>query len=277
MVVDAPPAAGRKQQQIAYLDRLLPHVLLHRALARSVECLLVSDVALPAPVLDLGCGDGTFARALSDAPLTVGIDLDRGILRWASRHDAHRSLVAASGVSLPFRSEAFASVVCNSTLEHIPEQQAVLEETNRVLAPLGTFILTIPSEHFLPYHLGAALGRFLRVPALARAYERWISYVAEVYHCDPPHIWEERLTQAGFLVRSWRYYFPAASTRAMDAAQYLSTPSFLTRWLLRRWIVWPGKGRYLPLARWLARLAEEGEGDEGAFLYFHCQKRERVA
>lgn len=63
----------------------------------------------------------------------------------------------------------------------------------------------------------------------------------------------------------------------MDAAQYLSIPSFLTRWLLGRWIVWPGKGRYLPLAAWLARLAEEGEEEEGAFLYFHCQKRELVA
>jgi SAM-dependent methyltransferase len=275
-LVDASAGKSRQALKITYLHRLLSHVPLHRALTRCVECLLLSEVELPPPVLDLGCGDGTFAHALFEAPLEAGIDPDRKALRWASKHGAHRSLVVASGAFLPFRSGAFASVVCNSTLEHIPDQKAVLQEISRVLAPQGMCVLTVPSDHLLSFHLGCSIARFLHAAALARLYERWIRYVARIYHCDAPQVWQNRLMEAGFLTRSWRYYFTAASTRAMDAAQYLSVPSLLTRWLLGRWVLWPGKGRYLPLARWLARLAEEGRADEGAYLFFYCQKAPRA-
>lgn len=275
-LTDTSGMESRQTKKITYLERLLPHVPLHRALTRSVECLLLSDIELPPPVLDLGCGDGTFAHALFETPLEVGIDPDRGALRWASKHGAHRSLVVASGAFLPFRSATFPSVLCNSTLEHIPEQKAVLQEMSRVLAPEGTCILTVPSHHFLPFHLGSTVARFLHVPALVRLYQRWITFAAGIHHWAPPHVWRQKLEEAGFLVVSWRYYFTAASTRAMDGTQYLSVPSFLTRRLLGRWVLWRAKGRYLPLARWLAPLAEEGNGDEGAFLLFHCTKDEDV-
>jgi SAM-dependent methyltransferase len=163
-------------------------------------------------------------------------------------------------------------VLCNSTLEHIPEQRAVLREMSRILAPEGTCILTVPSHHFYSFHLGSTAARILRSRALARLYQRWIAFVARIHHCAPPEIWRQRLEEAGFIVVSWRYYFTAASTRVMDGAQYLSVPSFLTRRLLGRWVLWRSKGRYLPLARWLAPLAEEGNGDEGAYLLFHCTK-----
>jgi ubiquinone/menaquinone biosynthesis C-methylase UbiE len=274
---DASTLESRRKRTITCLDRLLPHVPLHRALTRSVECLLFSEVEVPAPVLDLGCGDGTFAHALFETPLEVGVDPDRKVLRWASEHGAHRSLVIALGAFLPFRSEAFASVLCNSTLEHIPEEKAVLQEMRRVLAPGGTCILTVPSDHFLRYHLGSFVARCLHVVALARIYERWIRYVTRTYHCDPPHVWRQTLEETGFLIASQRYYFTAASTRAMDAAQYLSAPSLLTRWLLGRWVLWRGKGRYLPLAKWLSRLVAAGNGEEGAFLFFHCRKEGAVS
>ncbi len=271
-VVDVPAAGHRRERQIAYLDRLLAHVPLHRALTRSVECLLLSDVELAPPVLDLGCGDGTFAHALFETPLAVGIDPDGEMVRWATKHGAYRSLIIASGDYLPFRSEAFASVLCNSTLEHIPKRRAVLQEMSRVLAPQGTCIITVPSEYFLRYHLGSSLARGLRIPVLGRLYERWVRYISRTVHCDPPDVWQDRLEEAGLVIRNWRYYFTAASTGIMDAAHYLSVPSLLTKRILGRWVLWRGKGRYLPLARWLAPLAQEGSEDEGAFLFFRCRK-----
>ncbi len=263
---------SRQQRTITYLDRLLRHVPLLRVFVRSVECLLISDVELPPPVLDLGVGDGTFALALFDTPLEAGIDLDKNVQRSAAKHGAYRSLIVASGDYLPFRSDAFASVLCNSTLEHIPQRKAVLQEMSRVLAPQGTCIVTVPSEYFLRYHLGSSLARGLHIPVLGRLYERWVKYISRTVHCDPPDVWQERLSEAGFVVKSWRYYFTAASTMAMDAAHYISAPALLTKRLLGRWVLWPDKGRYVPLARWLSRFAEEGSEDEGAYLFFHCQK-----
>ncbi|MCH8849248.1 MAG: class I SAM-dependent methyltransferase [Chloroflexi bacterium] len=268
--------ADREARKTAYIERLLPFVPLHRVIARAVECLIISDVERKQPSLDLGCGDGTFAYALGGG-FAAGIDADPKIVRWAAQHRSHGSLVVADARALPFRSGAFASVVCNSTLEHIPDQQTVLEETRRVLAPGGAFILTVPSEHFLRFHLGSSLARLARLQPLARLYERWMEYIAKVHHTDAPDIWLERLAAAGFQTQDWRYYFTSGSTKVMDAAQYVSIPAFVTRWLLGRWVVWQGKGRLLPLARWLAPLANEGGAESGAFLFFHCNVRDGLA
>jgi SAM-dependent methyltransferase len=271
------PASRREARKRIALDRLLAHAPLHRVLARSVEAGVIADVELPAPVLDLGCGDGTFAYAAFDGPLAAGIDTDGRMLRWARRLEAHRSLARASGAALPFRDGAFRSVVCNSTLEHIPEADAVLREARRVLEPGGTFIVTVPSEHFFPYHLGSSAARALRLEPLARLYDRWMRFAARVRHWGPPGVWLERLQGAGFYADDWRYYFTAGSMRAMDAAQYISVPSFLTKWLLGRWVLWQGKGRVLPLARWIGPFADEGSGEDGAFLYFRCSASGNLA
>jgi ubiquinone/menaquinone biosynthesis C-methylase UbiE len=156
------PATRLEARKRVALDRLLPHVLLHRVLARSVEAGVIADAYLPSPELDLGCGDGSFAYAAFDGPLAAGIDTDATMLGWAQRLGAHRSLALASAAALPFRDGAFNSVVCNSTLEHIPEADAVLREAHRVLAPGGSLLVTVPSEHFFPYHLGSTVARAAR-------------------------------------------------------------------------------------------------------------------
>jgi len=271
-VAVATAARSREDRKVLYLDRLLPYAPLHRALTRAVECAVLSDVDFPPPVLDLGCGDGTFAQALFERPPTAGIDPERSMLRWAARHRAHGSLAQASGAALPFRNGAFGSVLCNSTLEHIRDHETVLREAARVTAAGGTFVLTVPSQYFLPFLLGSTAARTLHAEPLARLYERWTSFMAKVYHAYPPEGWQRLLTEAGFSIRDWRYYFTAGSTRVMDAAQYISGPSYLTKWLLGRWVVWPGKGRLFPLARWLSGLVHEGSGENGAFLFFHCEK-----
>jgi len=53
-------------------DFLWPHLQAlpyFRALLRAVEASLVHPIALPPPILDVGCGDGHFARVAFDGRL----------------------------------------------------------------------------------------------------------------------------------------------------------------------------------------------------------------
>jgi len=247
-------------------------VPLHRALVRAAECRLLSERELPRPILDIGAGDGSFAWAVFAEPPEVGIDPDGRALREARRLGGYLSLAIGTGASLPFRDGSFASVISNSTLEHIPDLEPVIAEMSRVLAPGGTAVITTPSERFLDFTFGVRLFRFLRLGFLANLYRRWIVRVSRHYHCDPPAVWRERLAQAGLSLLEWRYYFSSASTSAADVAHYVSAPSLLTKRLLGRWVLWRGKVRLLPLARWLSPLAQPGSPATGGYLLLVCCK-----
>jgi len=73
-----------------------------RALLRSVEADFYTDLPMPSPVLDLGCGDGHFASVAFTHTLTIGLDPWWEPLQEAQSHARHRWLTHASGATAPF-------------------------------------------------------------------------------------------------------------------------------------------------------------------------------
>ena len=86
-------------------------------------------------VLDTGCGRRPYAEFFSDY---TGLEFDR--VRYA---DAPAD-VWGSGMELPFRDKAFATVFSSQVLEHVPEPWRMVAEMARVLEPGGHLILTAP-------------------------------------------------------------------------------------------------------------------------------------
>jgi SAM-dependent methyltransferase len=88
-------------------------------------------------VLDAGCGNGLYLRALADRNVrAVGCDLSAGMLR-ASGYPA----VACADVTyLPLRGGTFDVVMANHMLYHVPDRAAAASELRRVLAPGGVCI-----------------------------------------------------------------------------------------------------------------------------------------
>ncbi len=113
-----------------------------RSLMRAVEARFYRDIQFPAPVLDVGCGDGHFATIAFDHPLDVGLDPWEGPIREASKRGIYRQLVRADGAKMPFPDAYFASSFSNSVLEHIPHLESVIAETARVLN-LGLYLLFV--------------------------------------------------------------------------------------------------------------------------------------
>jgi len=102
-----------------------------------VEALAAVAEARPHSVLDAGCGDGVFARAVA-APTVVGIDAAPAMVERARSRGVDARLAQIE--HLPFTDGSFDVVVCNWTLYHLQDVGRGLAELARVVRPGGRFV-----------------------------------------------------------------------------------------------------------------------------------------
>jgi SAM-dependent methyltransferase len=96
-------------------------------------------------VLDAGCGNGIYLRALRERRVNVaGCDLSLGMLRGVT----HSARINADVTALPIRADAFEVVLAAHLLDLVPDRQAAARELRRVLAPGGTCVaVTNGAQH----------------------------------------------------------------------------------------------------------------------------------
>jgi SAM-dependent methyltransferase len=111
-----------------------------------VEALAAVAEARPTKVLDAGCGDGVFARAIA-APVVIGIDSSPAMVERACARGVDARIARIE--SLPFDDAEFDVVVCNWTLYHLPDVERGVAELARVLRPRGRFVGIYNGEHHM--------------------------------------------------------------------------------------------------------------------------------
>jgi ubiquinone/menaquinone biosynthesis C-methylase UbiE len=152
-----------------------------RALVRGVEASYYQSFDLPAPTLDVGCGDGHFASLTFDRKIEVGLDPWHAPIHEAGRRGVYDLLVEADAARAPFLDGHFASAFSNSVLEHITHIEAVLSEVRRLLKPGAPFYFCVPNERYLSeLSLGHVLGK---------GYTEWFQRISRVSHADGPQVW----------------------------------------------------------------------------------------
>ena len=95
---------------------------------------------------DLGCGNCWWNTA--GLPVT-GVDINERMLKWAVRNDRlkeYRITPNLADTGLPTGSCDI--VLTSEVLEHMLNLREVLAEIKRILAPGGTFLITVPYDIF---------------------------------------------------------------------------------------------------------------------------------
>jgi len=169
----------------------------HRSLWRTVEWRLLEPLCreLPAPIVDLGCGDGVFG-ALVRGQIDHGIEGDADALEHCDRTAYAKLFHADIREPLPVPDGSVASIFSNSTLEHVVPVEKALASAARALRPGGQLVFTVPTD---------GLSRAFRSRYGGRFAER-LNGIFGHHNLWPSRPWEKRLRAAGFVDVRMRGY-----------------------------------------------------------------------
>lgn len=209
------------------------------AFERTLECQIYTRLVFARPVLDLGCGEGLFAKILFDEKVDTGVDPNPRELERARQLDVYDELIRCAGDAVPKPDGSYNTVFSNSVLEHIPDLGPVLQEVNRLLAPGGRFYLTVPSNSFDQYTVINQLLVAAGLPRLATRYRRFYNTFWKHHHCYSLETWEASARQSGFEVVESYTYDPRRICLLNDFLVPFAFPAFLTKRLTNRWVLFP--------------------------------------
>lgn len=98
-------------------------------------------------ILEVGCGEGVFASALSGVKEAWGIEPSPSADIARQRlYRVFRSTFAEAEAELPPR--YFDVIVCNDVIEHMPDHDDFLSRVGKYLAPGGSLVGSVPNVRF---------------------------------------------------------------------------------------------------------------------------------
>ncbi|NDR55564.1 glycoside hydrolase family 99-like domain-containing protein [Aliiruegeria sabulilitoris] len=100
-------------------------------------------------VLDVACGEGYGSALIADqANSVIGVDISEDAIAHAKHHYTDRKLDfrVGSAAELPLRPASVDVVVSFETIEHLAEQEQMMEEIRRVLKPGGLLMISSPNK-----------------------------------------------------------------------------------------------------------------------------------
>lgn len=204
--------------QIDYLKIYLNQLPPFQAIFRAIEAEAITRNNLTEPVLDIGCGDGTFTEAIIKQGKNItGVDLNQNCLEQAAKKGVYQKLEQASVYNLPFANNSFNTVICNSVLEHIKQIDTAIEQIYRVLKKEGTLLFTAPSENRRNY-------------LMDRGFKH--------HHCWSGSQWETRLKEKGFSSVSYHYLGSSGTTLLSDVLLPFAFLGLLEKTIFNRYLPW---------------------------------------
>lgn len=111
-----------------------------------------NQLAAPATVLDLGCGEGSSIDLFNRIAPSVnwhGVDIEDSP-EVRKRRRKHESIKTFDGVNLPYPDRYFDLIYCNQVLEHVRHPDRLISDALRVLRPNGLFVGAV--SYLEPYH-----------------------------------------------------------------------------------------------------------------------------
>jgi len=231
----------RSEPEITLEDfkRYFPHTPAALCIKECARLSVMRRYPCPGPVLDVGCGDGLFARMAFDDVDVWGIDIDAAEGRWAAASKAYTQVILGDVTRVTLPEAFFATCVANCSLEHVPRIDLALKNILRSLRPGGLAYLFVPSAGWASHLTSSRLLTELGAPALGARIESSIDHVFKHHHLYDRDGWQRVVEQAGLEVVAAEPVLSTATTVAFEAFLIPSLAGLLNKRLTTRWTNFP--------------------------------------
>lgn len=245
------------------------------AFERAFECHILSQQKFEHPILDIGCGDGIFAKILFDEKIDTGIDPLEYELESAKQYNMYHELIHAFGDKIPKNDNSYKTVFSNSVLEHIENLDPVLKEINRLLMPGGAFYATIPTNYFEKYSVISKILNGLGLKSQALKYNKFFNGFWKHYHYYDRAGWIKKFEANGFKVVNVIEYGAPKDCLFNDFWVPFTIPNYVVKKMFNRFfLIKPLRKIYSPI--WNAILRNRvkiyPELKNGGLIFFSLTK-----
>jgi len=220
-------------------QRYFPHTPTALAIKECARLAAVRHYPCPGPILDVGCGDGLFAKLAFDNVEVWGIDIDAKEGRWASASRAYAQVILGDVTQAHLPEAFFASCIANCSLEHVPRIDLALSTIFRSLRPGGVAYLFVPNPEWARHLMSVRLLADLGAPGLASQLQGAIDRFFKHHHLYDQQGWSELAVQAGLEVVAVEPVLSSATTVAFEAFLLPSLLGLLNKTLTTRWTNFP--------------------------------------
>jgi SAM-dependent methyltransferase len=209
------------------------------ALRECVRLAAIRDVDLPEPILDVGCGDGIFARLAYPERQVWGIDINATEIRRAQATAAYSTLICGSITDTDLPKKYFKSAIANCSLEHVPDIRGAFRTIHSALAPGAPFVLIVPTPHWTRQLPVPRTLETVGLGHLARAYRQGLDKQFHHVHLYDDAKWRDLLRGEGFAVDRVDPIVSPGVTAAFDFLLYPSFAGYLLKAATGRWTLLP--------------------------------------
>jgi SAM-dependent methyltransferase len=193
----------------------------------------------PSPILDVGCGDGMFARIAFSEAEVWGIDIDAKEGRWAAASGSYSQVILGDVTRATLPESFFATCVANCSLEHVPRIDLALKNVCRSLRPGGRAFLFVPSRDWARGFVSSRAHEALGFGAAAELLRSSIDAFFKLHHHNDAHGWRDVVAASGMEVEAVEPVLSTATTVAFEALLIPSLAGLLNKHLTSRWTNFP--------------------------------------
>ncbi|OGG08694.1 hypothetical protein A2154_01745 [Candidatus Gottesmanbacteria bacterium RBG_16_43_7] len=236
--------------------------------------LFQQNLPFKGPVLDIGCGDGFFASVITGAgdskqksinKIDAGLDIVGSRIEQAQKSGVYKKTVTYNGRRMPFADDTFATVISNSTLEHIADLPIILKETYRVMKRGGEFMTTVIAAPWAEHYFGNKI--------LGAWYKRWMTKKQEHVNLFTHRQWDDVFIKAGFKIICKIGHARALVSTWTDILHFLGIPNLISYSLTGKWVFFPKLAeKTFPISYFADMVMSDCNETDAVAIYYELRK-----